>query len=221
MENQPITKGPSTRIDEERAEELAARIRALDQKAFREFVLGFAPAFAIYFAKNGLPDTDAQMQALLCAEKTALMIRAGKYEFRRVGGVIAWSFSIAQMEIKNWHRRNRPTSSLEEHKGGLSGKKTGWPASPEGSIVSAEIVQVVREAIAKLSPTDQEIINLRLMNITLSYDEIAIKLGINNGTARTRYSRANDRLRQLLENDPRIKPTLQHQPHKHAQEVNK
>lgn len=66
-------------------------------------------------------------------------------------------------------------------------------------------VQALREAITKLSPADQQLIELCIEYAdTVDYDQIAAELGIGRSTARVRWFRAKQRLRRVLEDDPRI-----------------
>lgn len=210
-------QAPGKKIDEKRAEELAVKIRHADKEALREFLFDFAAVFQRIFQRKGLPDADAAWLALTCAEKVCREILAGKYQFQREGGVIAWACSIARLEMIGWYRRTVPTRPIEEYEARLSEKKNSAPYShlgagsnPEDSMTPNQTVQVVREAVARLSPGDQAIINLRLLDSTLSYDEIGVRLGIKNGAARVRYCRASERLRQILEADPRAKSILPH-----------
>ncbi len=200
---------------EMRAEELADRIRSWDNEAAREFILDFYPRFENFFRKRGLPQDAAAAQSLTCAEKIVREVAAGKYKFRRVGGFIAWVFKIAELEAIGWHRRNKPTIQFEDFEATLS----TTPESFGDSFAADERRHIVQEAVAKLSPDDQTIIMLRFLDLKLSYDEIGQQLGIKNGAARVRCTRALDRLKVILEADPRLQPVLPRSENKQKQEV--
>jgi len=206
---------------EMRAEELAEGIRNLDNQAPREFILEFYPRIENYFRKRGLPDDAAAAQAFSCAEKVVREVVAGKYKFQRQGGFIAWVFRIAELEAIGWHRRNKPAVHYEDFEIALSNNKkfAVMPESEIALLAADERRQIVQEAVARLSPDDQTIIRLRFLEFKLSYEEIAQHLGIQNGAARTRCSRALDKLKLILEADPRIAPILPRSAKRQNQEV--
>lgn len=200
---------------EMRAEELADRIHNRDNGAAREFILDFYPRFENFFRKRGLPPDAAAAQSLTCAEKVVREVVAGKYTFRRKGGFIAWVFKIAELEAIGWHRRNKPTLNFED----FEATQASAPESFGDSFAEDERRQLVQEAVAKLSQDDQTIIRLRFLDLKMSYDEIGQLLGIQNGAARTRCTRALNRLKSILEADPRLQPILPRYENKQKQEV--
>lgn len=211
MEEQPL---------EMWAEALAEKMRNLDDvetatEAAREFTLGFIQRFENFFRGRGLPDDAAAALSLDCAGKIVKEVAAGKYEFRRMGGFIAWAFTFAEWEAKGWYRMNKPTFHYEEigeystNNSNFALKTAIQPESFEALLEFNESTQLVQVAIGKLSPDDERILRMRHFGLRLDYDEIASKLGINNGAARTRYSRALDRLKKIIEDDPKMRPILQ------------
>jgi RNA polymerase sigma-70 factor (ECF subfamily) len=78
----------------------------------------------------------------------------------------------------------------------------GWAAPPrawpEERLISAETVQQVRDAIAKLPPAQRAVIGLRDIE-GLSADEVAAALDISAGNERVILHRARSRLRRELE----------------------
>ncbi len=70
--------------------------------------------------------------------------------------------------------------------------------SPSQLAIRVETLAAVRDALQQLSTTDQEIIQLRQFE-ELMNDEISRLLNIDPKTASTRYIRAIDRLRTVIE----------------------
>ncbi len=71
-------------------------------------------------------------------------------------------------------------------------------SNPESAYIKAERVKIIRQAIRELSDEHKEIIILRDMQ-EMSYDEISKKLGISEGTVKSRLSRARMALKKKLE----------------------
>jgi len=74
--------------------------------------------------------------------------------------------------------------------------------APERRLMEAELKAQIREALAKLSERDREILVLRNLEM-LSSSEIASMLGISEAAVRTRLTRALDRLSRKIESLPR------------------
>ena len=68
---------------------------------------------------------------------------------------------------------------------------------PERELERAELRQAVADGIAALPPQMREIVILRDIS-GLSYDEIGAVLGIEQGTVKSRLSRARSRLAAFL-----------------------
>ena len=69
--------------------------------------------------------------------------------------------------------------------------------SPDSSYTRKEMLKEVEKAIEKLSDEHKTVIVLRDIK-GMSYAEIADIVGVNEGTVKSRISRARDRLREIL-----------------------
>ena len=101
-----------------------------------------------------------------------------------------WLFAVAANVLANHRRglrrRSRATRALREQLGDL--------VTPEPAIE----VLAVREALARLHPTDREVLTLAAWE-GLSAREIEQVLGMGTSAVSTRQSRARARLRDLLD----------------------
>lgn len=185
---------------ESRAERLAERMqRPGDEAAFTDFVELFAPRLEAFFRWRGLSADDAKDATQNCFMSVILGVASGKYQFQREGGFASWVFSIAYRELSNRYRRQLPCEPLEDH----TDKLPAAPAPDEQVDLDAPGPRVLalRQAIIELSPPLRAVVELRLSHPQPSFQEIGQRLGIRNGTARTRWTRACEELERLLRPD--------------------
>jgi RNA polymerase sigma-70 factor (ECF subfamily) len=74
--------------------------------------------------------------------------------------------------------------------------------SPSHRVLRDELLERVRDALARLTPRDREVLVMRHLE-QLSTGEVAAVLGISEGAVMTRQTRALVRLRALLDEKPR------------------
>ena len=72
-------------------------------------------------------------------------------------------------------------------------------ATPEDELLRKEKIQAVRNAVLELPEEQREVIVLREFQ-NMQYSEIAVMLGISEGTVKSRISRAREHLKKILEN---------------------
>jgi RNA polymerase sigma factor (sigma-70 family) len=99
-----------------------------------------------------------------------------------------WLYSIARHEGLRQLRRHSRHTPLE-----LAPEPVAEVTDPLAAAQSAEIAELVRAAMAGMSPVDREIAELALRH-TLSTPDIAAVLGIAENNARARLSRAREQL---------------------------
>jgi RNA polymerase sigma-70 factor, ECF subfamily len=112
----------------------------------------------------------------------------------------AWLIGVAFKVLTNQRRGTRRRLHLMTR----IGSTPSAVPPPDEQILRAEEDRAVIEALARLKPTDREIITLTLWD-ELSPIEIAQVLGISRDAVDQRYSRAKRRLSRQLGSDGRPK----------------
>lgn len=107
----------------------------------------------------------------------------------------AWVFRIAlntgrDLRQTAWRRKRQ---SLPENEAVIEGNQQ----SPPSQIVHQEQLERVRCALLELRNEEQEVFLLR-QNGQMTYEEIAVAIGIPTGTVKTRMRRALCKLRETL-----------------------
>lgn len=114
------------------------------------------------------------------------------------GSVQAWLYGIASNRFRSRGRTNaRALRALTR----LAGQQRTTESPTDDALdamASEDTLARVHAAMARLSPSDREIIVLFAWE-QQSYESIATVLGIEVGTVRSRLSRARARLRELAE----------------------
>jgi RNA polymerase sigma-70 factor (ECF subfamily) len=175
----------------------------MDERAFVEFAETLGPVLRSFFLRKGLSVTAAE--DLAADLVTDIALKANKYEKRESGSFKAWIFTIARNELVNWARRKLPTEPLANQK-----RQFSWRAT-KSATGNPEIQAAIEDAIVRLPPKDQEVITLRYLDGHNSFADIGNILGIAEGSARQRHSRARKRLETLLAGDARLKKFIERQ----------
>jgi RNA polymerase sigma factor (sigma-70 family) len=103
-----------------------------------------------------------------------------------------WLYGIAANLLRN-HRRAEERA-LEAH---LRQQPVGAAASPLEQILSTCVEPETARALLDLSPADREVL-LLFAWADLSYDQIALALGLPVGTVKSRLNRARSAVRRAL-----------------------
>ena len=85
--------------------------------------------------------------------------------------------------------------------GALADRLLAPGTSPSHRVLRDELLDRVRNALARLTPRDREVLVMRQLE-QLSTGEVAAVLGISEGAVMTRQTRALVRLRALLDDGP-------------------
>jgi RNA polymerase sigma-70 factor (ECF subfamily) len=134
------------------------------------------------------PDAEEVLQETLLAAHRAM---AG---YRGEGSVRSWLFGIARRQCaRHLERRGRPAKAAH-----LQLVADEPASSPAQDVAAERRARVLRDALARLRPTEREALVLRYQ-ADLSFREIAAMCGIDEAAARKRASRGLDRLRSLLD----------------------
>jgi RNA polymerase sigma-70 factor (ECF subfamily) len=113
---------------------------------------------------------------------------------RRPGRFEPWLFGIARHVIADAHRASARRLRLVRSDGPVP------PAGPLESVLDGEEALAARRAFERLSPADQELLELRII-AGLSTDDVATVLGKQAGSVRMAQSRAIARLRAEMQQE--------------------
>ncbi len=149
----------------------------------------------VYSVVGNTEDTmDVSQETFLKAYKSLSSFK-GDSEFS------TWLYRIAKNTALDFIRKKKhPSVSIDssgEENEGFDIPDENISSSPEKKALQNEKIQKLREAIDKLSDEHREIIILRDIN-DYSYDEISRILGLEEGTVKSRLSRARENLRKIL-----------------------
>ncbi len=130
-----------------------------------------------------------------CLQETFLKCWRTRHEIGKIENLRAWIFRVAintgrDARSTAWRRKKQPLATeAEEHAFG--------GASAETTLVEAERMERLRDAIVKLREEEKEVFLLR-QNGELTYEEIATLMNIPAGTVKTRMRLALEKLRAAL-----------------------
>jgi RNA polymerase sigma factor (sigma-70 family) len=115
------------------------------------------------------------------------------------GTFMTWLNRVARNHLVDHYRRTRKdrmTSSLDDEEGSV--RETPSPAEgPSAEVESRERRELLQRGLDKLSPDLREAVVLRDLN-DLDYDEIAVVLGVPQGTVKSRINRGRLELARVL-----------------------
>lgn len=105
-----------------------------------------------------------------------------------------WLFRVALNEARQYQREQlRDLKHREKLAEQLTTRDSKWMLDP--GAMGCEVVEAIREAVAKLSADQQQVIRMRISE-GLKFEEIASRLNQPLGTVLTRMRRGLERLRQ-------------------------
>jgi RNA polymerase sigma factor (sigma-70 family) len=110
-----------------------------------------------------------------------------------------WLLQIVSNEARNMRRSAARRTTLVES----AGYNQDWDAaveSPESHAVRGEQSERLLEAISKLDDRDQNVLHLRYY-MQLSEAEMSDAMAVRKGTVKSRLSRAQKRLKELIDSD--------------------
>lgn len=182
---------------------LIRRFNGGDESAFAEIVARYherIQALAGRFLRN-------RADAEEIAQDTFVRAYRGLARFRGEASLATWLYRIATNLSRNryWYffrRRQHLTLSLDgplgpENAGTFADLVASGEAGPAREASNDEFVVLVAGCMDQLEAGYREILVLR-NQLHRSYGEIARALGINEGTVKSRISRARGKLRNLM-----------------------
>ena len=169
---------------------LLRRIQDGDKGAFRDLAAKLAPS-ALAVAARVTANRDIAEEAVQEAF-VDVWRKAERYDMRR-GGVRQWVLSVVHNKAVDAVRRERAAAEV-----GPKGPDPIQAPDPEASGITADRRRRVARALADLSPAQREAITLAYFG-GLTYREVAARLQIPEGTAKSRLRDGLMTLRGLLE----------------------
>ncbi|MDP6116923.1 MAG: sigma-70 family RNA polymerase sigma factor [Planctomycetota bacterium] len=183
---------PDPEADERK---LVERVAEGDEEAFEALVDAHEGKLLGFLTKmSGSPDVarEVAQEALVKA-----FFKAHTFDFRC--SFFTWLCEIAirkfldlQKKQKRWLRKHAISDLREQF------DQPGKALGPVEEAQSREAGDVVRAAIAQLSPNHQTVLMLRELQ-GASYEEIAAAMNCSLGTVESRLFRARQKLKQVLE----------------------
>lgn len=179
--------------------ELPERMQSGEDAAYLEFADEFGPRLRAYFVKKGVPPAEAEELAVSCVSDAAVKIN----QYKPLPGIrfSAWVYAFGRHALADWREHRARTAPLA----GDMPAQSLFNGELEGDL---QVDLAVRRGLARLSPADRAIIELRDLGEERDYAEIGAEVGIKPGAARARHLRALQRLQAILEKDPQIQARL-------------
>ena len=182
---------------------LVQRFNAGDESAFTEIIKRYYPRIRALANQTLHNQADAEE----VAQDTFIRAHRGLANFRGDSSLATWLYCIGLNLARNrywfyFRRRRHDTISIdravvEGSNVSLTGALSDGTPGPRAESMTSEFVALIAECMERLDASHREILTMRT-NLNLSYEEIAVALGINVGTVKSRIARARERLRALL-----------------------
>jgi RNA polymerase sigma factor (sigma-70 family) len=184
------------------AEEILARAQAGDREAFRDLYLAHHASLYRY----ALAETGRAEDAKDIVQDTFVRAWEALPRFRGESSLLHWLYRIARNQIidRARKRKRRGEVSLDaplDDSGETRGDRAASPRrGPDEEAESAEDLARFRAALAALPEAQRSVFVLREWD-GLPYDQIAARLGLNEGTVKSRLARAREALLDRLRQD--------------------
>ena len=182
---------------------LVQRYRAGDESAFTEVVQRHYACIRRLANRILRNQSDAEE----IAQDTFIRAHRGLASFRGDCSLAVWLYCIALNLARNrygfnFRRGRHATISLEStltdgNDFTLADTLPDSSAAPCAEIMTKEFLAIVAEGMKRIDASHREILLMRT-KLNFSYEEIAVALGVNIGTVKSRLARARECLRALL-----------------------
>ena len=172
-------------------EQCVAQARGGDASAFEELVRMYeAPVYRMALRMCGGRAEDAQE----VAQEAFLAAWRGLPRFRGQCRFSSWLYKLtANAAVDHLRREKRRPAAVPLENAG----EPADPHTPQEELERRELHRAVQQALDRLTPEHREVLLLRQMQ-GLSYQEIGAALSLEEGTVKSRISRAKRQLRTIL-----------------------
>ena len=177
----------------ERETELIERARQGDVSAFEALVRAHQEvAFrTAWIASGGADDAED------AAQEGFMKAFAALPRFRPDAPFRPWLLTIVANEARNRRRSAGRRDALALRTPEATATDMAFEPSPEAAVLANERRQALLDALRRLPDADREVVAYRYL-LELSEAETAQVLGVPVGTAKSRLSRALNRLRDMM-----------------------
>ena len=172
-------------------EQCVAQARDGDASTFEELVRMYeAPVYRLALRMCGGRTEDAQE----VAQEAFLAAWRGLPRFRGQCRFSSWLYKLtANAAVDHLRREKRRPAAVPLENAG----EPADPHTPQEELERRELHRAVQQALDRLTPEHREVLLLRQMQ-GLSYQEIGAALSLEEGTVKSRISRAKRQLRTIL-----------------------
>ena len=172
-------------------EQCVAQARGGDASAFEALVRTYeAPVYRLALRMCGGRAEDAQE----VAQEAFLAAWRGLPRFRGQCRFSSWLYKLtANAAVDHLRREKRRPAAVPLENAG----EPADPHTPQEELERRELHRAVQQALDRLTPEHREVLLLRQMQ-GLSYQEIGAALSLEEGTVKSRLSRAKRQLRTIL-----------------------
>lgn len=204
MELEQVAPATSVDVRPQAEAQFIERLRRGDGAAFETLVnerSGEIYGLLYRLTENGEEARDLTQETFLRAFQSIAHFR-GESDLR------TWIYRIAINQARNrwrWWRRRRRDSTVSIDSANENGRealvaslKADNSSDPERDALAHERERALRKALSGLRRLHREVVVLRDIE-GLAYEEIAVALGINVGTVKSRLARGRQELRRKLE----------------------
>jgi RNA polymerase sigma-70 factor, ECF subfamily len=180
------------RIDDHRLSALVGRVARGDQQAFAGLYDELSSL--VYGVARRVIHDPAHAEEVTQEVFVELWQQAGRYDRRR-GSVRTWAVTIARRRAVDRVRSEQAHRDRHDHDARLAANP---PSSPDEAAVDSELRSRAAAALDELSPVQREALELAYFG-GLTHPEIAERLGVALGTAKTRLRDGVLRLRAAMD----------------------
>jgi RNA polymerase sigma-70 factor (ECF subfamily) len=181
--------GAHGQLDDHTDLDLVARWKTGDQRAATLLVERHADAVSRFVASLG-----ARHDAEDVVQETFVRAFGSIDGFRGESSLRTWLFTIARRLVLDHRRADRRRGEQVE----VQDDDVRTEFDPLDAVVADETERRMRDAVARLTPTQREVFVLRVGE-GMSYREIADSVGTTEGAARVHYHNAMRAIKEFLD----------------------